>query len=147
MNPNSLLTENLQVKQYDFDPDGTDPVDVAWLAAKNFDRFLFAFFRTIGTGNVDTMRVLANTALDGSGTDVTVKTKTLTSVQPNALGDYSFVEVSAGEIAAAAKAAGVDVVAVALQLEFATGTDEGVVTYVFGGAKYPQAALTADNIA
>lgn len=140
---NQLITETVKVTQYDFDPDSADAVDVAWVDMRDYDRILCGFFRTVGTGDIDTMRVIGNPQSNGGGTDVVIKTKTLTGVQPNAVGDYNFIEVSADEIVAA----GEDLRYVSLQLEFATSTDEGVVTYIRGGAKYPQSGLTADVIA
>lgn len=140
------LLSRLKVTHYDFDPDSADPVDVAWVDMRDFDTFLASFFRTVGTGNIDTYKIIANSASDGSGTDVEIKTKTLTNVQPNALGDYNFLECTAEEINQAGVTAGVaDLRYVSLQLEFATSTDEGVVTYVRGGIRQ-YTGLTADNI-
>lgn len=132
---------------YDFDPDSADPTDVAWVDMRDFAVFLAAFFRTVGTGDIDTLRILANPNSDGSGTDVTVLTKTLTGVQPNALGDYTFLEVTAEQVRQAGVTAGVNVRYVALQIEFATSTDEGVVYYELSEPRFAYDELTDDLIA
>jgi hypothetical protein len=132
---------------YDFDPDATTATDIAWVDMKDFATFLVGFFRTVGTSDL-TFKILANTASDGSGTDITVLTKTLTGVQPNALADYTWAEVTAEQVQAAAKAAGIDNARyVTANLTFATGTDEGVVYYELGEPRFAYADLTADDIA
>lgn len=123
--PTSLLAERLKVTQYDFDPDGTSAVDVAWVDMSNCDRILISFFRTIGTSAL-TFTVLGNAQSNGGGSDTTIKTVTLTGVQPDAVGDYTFVEVSRDEMVAASE----DIRYISANLTFATGTDEAVVTYV-----------------
>ena len=143
----NVVKANLKVTQYDFDPDSADPVDVAWVDMRDFERILISFFRTVGTGDVDTLRILANANPDGSGTDVVVLTKTLTGVQPNAVGDFTFLEASAEQIREACVAAGVDGRYVSLQVEFQTSTDEGVVTYIREPGRRRYDGLTSDNIA
>jgi len=140
------LTEATYVKGFDFDPNVDTAVDVGWIDGTDYDAILFSFFRTVGTGNVDTFRVLGNTAANGGGTDVVVKTKTITA-EPNAVGDNAFIHVTRDEIAAAAANAGVEVVGISLQLEFATATDEAVVTYVCLNGRRQYAGQTADIIA
>lgn len=122
---NSLLSERLKVTQYDFDPDAATATDIAWVPVANVARILFSFFRTIGTSAL-TATVLGNSASNGGGTDRTIKTVTLTGVQPDAVADYTFAEVSREEIIATNE----DIQYVSLNLTFATGTDEGVVTYI-----------------
>lgn len=144
---NAKLSEVLKVTHYDFDPDVTTAVDVAWVDMRDFDRILFSFFRTVGTSDV-TVQVLGNAQSNGGGTDVTIKTATNAAFgDPDAVGDYAFIEASADEIVAAGKAAGIDVRYVSLNLALATGTDEAVVTYVRGGPKFPADSLTANVIA
>jgi hypothetical protein len=142
----SDLTEACYVKSFDFDPNSADATDVGWIDGTDYDAFLFSFFRTVGTSNVDTFRVLGNTAANGGGTDVTIKTKTITA-QPNLLGDNAFLHVTRDEIAVAAANAGVEVVGISLQLEFATNTDEGVAVYIFENGRRQYADQTADIIA
>ena len=140
------LKANIQLTAYDFDPGGTSAVDVAWVDMRDSTAILIGFFRTIGTG-ATTLAVLGNSASDGSGTDVTIKTKTLTSAEPNAVGDYTWIEVSEAEIAQAAADAGeADVRYVTASVSVATGTDEAVIIYV-RKPKHKKLNLTADNIA
>ena len=131
---------------YDFDPGVTTEVEVAWVDMRDFESLLVGFFRTIGT-SAFTLRLMANTAANGSGTDVNIKTLTITA-EPNAVGDYIWVETSAAEIAQAAAEAGVDGVRyITAVASVATDTDEGVFYYERGRASFPQDALTADSVA
>lgn len=142
------LRSTLKVLQFDFDPagDSTDPVDVSWQDMSNFDSLLVGFFRTVGTGTVDTFRIIANTKSDGSGTDRVIKTKTISS-QPDALGDTIWLEITAAEVAQVGDEVGEDLRYVSAQVEFGTGTDEGVVTYIFGRPRFAQKDLTVDIVA
>lgn len=143
MNFNQLVTEGAAVTLYDFDPDATTTTDIAWVDMRDYDRLLVAFFRTVGTSDL-TFTIIGNSSSTGNGTDVTIKTKTLTSVQPNAAADYTFLEVSADEIVTASESGARYVSA---NMSLATSTDEGVVLYIRTGAKYPQSGLTSDDIA
>lgn len=141
------LISNIAVTSYDFDPDTTNAVDVAWVDMRDFHNILFQFIRTVGTSDV-TVKVLANDKADGSGTDVEIKA--LTNAQfgdPDAFLDYAFVECTAEEIAHEAAKVGVNARYVSLNLAFGTGTDEAVVTYIRGGAKRAHDALTVNSIA
>lgn len=140
----SILSTHF-IYSYDFDPNADTVTDVGWVDCRPYKNFCFQFFRTVGTGNLDTFRVIGNTATNGGGTDVTVKTKTISS-EPNAVGDFVFIEVSAEEINAAGVAAGVEVIGISAACEFATSTDEGVVTYIFTGPRHAYLNLTADHI-
>lgn len=135
------LLSNLAITHYDFDPDGTDAVDVGWVDMRDFSHFACSFFRTVGTSALDTFTIIANPESDGSGTDVNVKTHAVGS-EPNALGDYLFLECTAEEIGAL----GSTLRYVSAACEFATGTDEGVVTYIRKG-KRSYDALSADTVA
>jgi hypothetical protein len=131
---------------YDFDPNATTATDIAWVDMRDYEGIVFAFFRTIGT-SATTLAVHANSASDGSGTDAVIVTKTLTAAEPNAVGDYTFQEVSAEQIANAQTSTTGKLRYVTLVLSFATGTDEGVVVYNRWGAKHAASGLTADSIA
>lgn len=139
------LKAKLFVKSFDFDPNGTDPVDVGWVATKEYSGFLFACFRSVGTGSVAAFSILGNTEADGSGTDVTIKSHAIGSA-PDAVGDQIFLEVTEEEIASVAAAAGVSIKGISASVDLATGTDECVVTYVFEG-KRAYLNQTADIIA
>lgn len=138
------LLSNLKVTHYDFDPDATTATDVAWVDMRDYENFAASFFRTVGTGGI-TYKILANAKADGSGTDVVIKQG---SAVPDAAGDYAFLECTAEEIAQEAADAGVSGARyVSLNITFATATDEGVVTYIRGGARHAGKDLTADSIA
>ena len=143
------LLSNLAITQYDFDPDADTAVDVAWVDMRDFENFAFSFFRTVGTSALDTVKILANADSAGGGTDVEIKTWTNAAFgDPDAVGDYAFGECTAEEIAQEASDAGIaNVRYVSVQLEFATSTDEAVVTYVRGGAKRAYDGLSANSIA
>ena len=137
---------NNKVTMYDFDPDATTATEIAWVDMRDFQEITFSFFRTVGTSAL-TVRILANAASDGSGTDVVVKSPTL-SAEPDAVADYLFFSATAEQIAQEAADAGVDNVRyVTLELTVATGTDEGVVTYIRSKPRFAHDALTSDSIA
>lgn len=140
---NALLTEKAAITAYDFDPDATTTVDVAWVDMRDYSRLTVMFFRTDGTSDA-TLSIIGNSASNGGGSDVPIKTKTLTGVQPNATGDYTFIEVSEDEVVTASESGARYLSA---NVSLATSTDEGVVVYIRHGAKYPQSGLTSDNIA
>lgn len=139
------LSANIKVTHYDFDPDVDTAVDVAWVDMRDFDKILATFFRTVGTSALDTFKILGNAESDGSGADVIIKTHAVAN-EPNALGDYIYLECTAEEIAQEGADAGEDVRYVTISAEFATSTDEGVVTYVREGTRR-HLALTAESVA
>lgn len=122
------LRAELTVTQYDLDPDATSATDVGWIDAQELGGLLVSFFRTVGTSDL-TFLIVGNTEADGSGTDTTIKTIT-PAAAPDAVGDYVFGEVTQNEILQAAEDAGVEIRGVSAVLTVATGTDEGVVTYI-----------------
>ena len=126
---------NHAVKLYDFDPDGVNPVDVAWVPFHSFFGLVVGFFRTMGTG-----------AVAGSGTDVAVKAHAL-AAQPDAVGDQVWLEVTAEEVRQACTDAGLVPAAVSANVEFATATDEGVVVYIRCDPRFAKDGLTADVVA
>lgn len=140
------LLANLQVTIYDHDPAGgsTDLIDIAWVDMRDSDSILIGLFRTVGT-SACVLNVLANPDSAGGGTDVTVKSKTLTAAEPDAVGDYTWIEVSQAEIAEADKATGTARY-VSANVSLATGTDELVVVYI-RKPKHAKLDLTADVIA
>ena len=141
----SLILSELAITQYDFDPDATTATDIAWVDARDIMGMAFAFFRTVGTSAL-TILVLGITLADGSGTDVTIKTIT-PDAAPDAVADQIFFEVTAEEISQAGIATDVDLRGLSLSLAVATGTDEGVVTYIVKPARFKYAGLTSDSVA
>ncbi len=134
-----FLSRNV-VTQYDHDPDGTSAVDVGWVDMRDAGVITVGFFRTVGTSNL-TFSIIANSESDGSGSDVAIKT--YSGSEPNAVGDYCFLECTAQELAAS----GTDLRYVSANLTFATGTDEAVVTYIRSDLRNCYADATSDTIA
>jgi len=134
-----ILSSNA-IQLYDFDPNGTAAVDIAWVDMRDFQNFACVFARTIGTGAV-TFAILGNTASDGSGTDVTIKTHPVT-FEPDMLMEQIWLECTADELASF----GADYRYVSASVSVATATDEGVVGYVRAGPKFAQSGLTADIV-
>ncbi len=133
---------NAAMQSYDFDPDSADATDVAWVDMRDYGLFACSFVRTVGTGALDGFTILANTASDGSGTDVEIKAHAVGS-EPNAAGDQLFLECTAEEI----KTAGANYRYVSASCEFNTDSDEGVVVYIRSQPRFPADALTADVVA
>lgn len=127
---------------FDFDPDATTATDVSWQDLSLYGYILVAFFHSVGTGILDSFKILGNSESDGSGTDAEIKAHGLSSA-PDAVGDYIFLEALASEFPAVAS----NLRYVSGQVKLDTATDEGVVYYELGDPKFPQLNLTADVIA
>lgn len=140
------IKSSQSVKNYRFAPAATTATAVAWVDARKFGHFLFGFFRITGTSAL-TFAITANTKSDGSGTSVTILTKDLTGIQPDAVGDQVWQEVSAEEIKKVCVDNGVTgAIYVTATLTFVTGTDVGVVTYVQTQPRFTAANTTADAV-
>ena len=137
------IKANQKVSTFYFRPGTTDATDVSWVDMRDYDSLLCGYYRTSGTGALDTFAIIANDESDGSGTDVTVKTST---AAPDADGDQAWIEVTAQEVTEQGNASSINARYVSLSLEHATGTDEGAVVYVLSRAHHPKADLTADSI-
>lgn len=142
------IASQVYVKGFDFDPNVDTPVDVGWVDMRDFKYLLVSFFRTVGTGAVDAFKIIANSASDGSGTDVVVKEHAVGS-EPDAVGDQLFLEISSQELGGLGDHPDNELALryVSAQIEFATATDEGVVTYIMSGPRFPREDLTADIVA
>lgn len=134
------LTEQLAQTAYDFDPDATTATAIAWVDMREYESLLVAFVRTIGTSALTF--IIQGSASSNGASPVTVKTITL-AAQPDAVGDVVFGEADTNDLLAA----GTDLRYLSATLTVATGTDEGVVLYTLGNAKFKEAALTADVVA
>jgi len=141
MAANKFLANN-NVTQYDHDPDNADANAVAWVPMRDYETFVAGLFRSVGTGANDTVKIQA--ATDSSGTNAT-DVISYSGDDPDAVGDVIWLETDAAEIQGAS-----DTYAfthVALVVEFATGTDEAVVTYIRSGANFAGDNETADSVA
>jgi hypothetical protein len=134
-----------KITMYDFDPGATSLTDIGWVDMKGYEGLLVSFFRTIGTSTV-VLKIIANSASDGTGDEAVIATKTFTAGQPDAVGDYVFLECLASQIAQASSDNGYNLRYASAQVSVATGTDEGVVTYIQDKPRFKYSALTADYI-
>lgn len=137
------LTSEVKVTMYDFDPNSTDATAVGWVDMKDFSTLLVGFFRTVGTSDI-TLSIKAAPAASATNAQIIVE-KTITS-QPDAVGDYIFIECLAEQIAAVAESSGYPLRYASAYISFATATDEGVVTYIRSGARVKRENLTEDYI-
>lgn len=137
---NKILANNA-ITMYDFDPDATTATAVGWVAIKDFQTICASFYRTVGTG---TTALKFQAATDSSGTNAT-DVVSYSGSDPDAVGDYAFLETYADEIQSASDT--YDFTHVSLVITFGTATDEGVVTYIRGGATFPRDGLTSASIA
>lgn len=129
---------------FDFDPDATTATAVSWQPMENFQNFLAMFMRTIGTS---TATLTINAATGSSGTDsAVIATKTFTAGQPDAVGDYVYLEISAEDVAQKASDNSKNYTHVSAVISFETNTDEAAVTYVFTGGRYSNGNGTSDHI-
>ena len=136
------LEEELKVLSYDFDQTSAAAEDAAWVDMKDYDEILVVVMHSVGTGDLTSFKLLGNNISDGSGTDVTLKTHAI-GTQPDAVGDCVVLGVTKDDIVAASEGGARYVSA---NLDFATSTDEGVVTYL-RRSKTQKAGETADVIA
>jgi hypothetical protein len=138
------LSGKIKLDMVDFDPDVTTVVaaikSTAWYDMRDFGSVMAKMMRTVGT-SATTFDIAVSAASTGSA-PVAVVTHAVGS-EPDALEDQIFLECTAEQC--------LEVLAngryVAARISFATGTDEGVVAYVFGDAKRSYADLTADVVA
>lgn len=126
---------------YEYDPGATTAADIAWVDMRDYEGIHVTAFLTVGTAAIGTFSLLGNSASDGSGSDVTLKTSAATTA--DAVGDYIHLAVTAAELAAL----GTDLRYVSASVALGAGTDEAVVTYVRYNSKHATADLTADTIA
>jgi hypothetical protein len=135
------LKAEVNATMYDFDPGGTDPVDVGWVDMRDYETILIGVMVSVGTGGIAAFKILANPASDGSGTDVEVKAHADPTVA-DAVGDTVWLEATTADI----QAVGDNLRYVSGSVDLVTGTDECVVTYIRRGL-HRKTGLTADVIA
>ena len=140
MSANKTLTKN-SVVFYDFDPDATTATDVAWVDMRDFSGLTVAYYKTVGTASLSAFTIQGSASSNGAS-PATVATKTISS-DPDAVGDYVFLEIDADDIAQA----GDGFRYVSAQLTVDTATDEALVTYIRTGARFADENVTADTVA
>lgn len=141
----ALLAEQLTCNMYSVDPaDLTVPTDVAWVDMNDYDSILVGVMaaKLTGTGLVASgFKLLGNSAANGSGSDVTLKTHAI-GTAADADGDTVWLEITKQEIVALSENGARYVSA---NVDCANAADELAVTYI-RRAKTQKAGNTADYI-
>jgi hypothetical protein len=132
----------IDVRHYDFDPNATTATEIARIDMRDFRKFLVSFFRTIGTGQI-TLEIIAADAVTGGNVAV-IATRTLTTTA-DAVGDYAFLQTDAERVRQKGVDDGYEYRWVSARVTAATGTDEGVVTYVLGDLREQADGKPADH--
>ncbi len=109
------------------------------LPIRDFRRFLAGVFRSVGTGGIDTLKIVAATSAAGAGATAVVS---LTPTTANAVGDTVWAECAVEQIHEALPTA----THVGVELNLATATDECVVFFERADPRFEMAGLTADYI-
>ena len=110
------------------------------LPVNQFRRFIVGLFRSVGTGGVTTLKIIAATSAAGAGA-VAVVTKTPTTA--DAVGDTVWAECNVEQIHEALATA----THVGVEIDLVTTTDECVVFFERAEPMFPRADLTANYIA
>lgn len=135
-----FLANNL-MKMHDLDPGDTNANAISWVSVALYRGYVVGLMRTIGTSAV-TLTINAATSAAGAGSTI-VKTKTFTAGQPDAVGDFVFLEATADEITEALPTA----THVSAVVTLATGTDELAAVTIQTQPIFPQSGLSPDSIA
>lgn len=142
---NEKLSEVLHVTMSELDAEG--PADVDWVSIEDFSSFMAIVMRSVGTGGLDEFKILGNTKADGSGTDVELAdyadVGTLANV--DAVGDTAMLEVTQADLDAA-NSSETPIKGISVSLGHVTASDESVVTYIRGGARFKHALLTPQDV-
>jgi len=140
MSANKTLTQN-NITAYDFDPDSTSATAVAWVDMRDYDGFTAMYYKTVGTGDLTSMIVQCSASSSGTS-PATVATYTISS-NPDAVGDYVFIEVDQADMAQALAGSRY----ISLTPALTTSTDEALVVYIRTGAEFAGDGETADVVA
>jgi hypothetical protein len=136
---------NNAVSMYDLDPDATSATDVGWVDMQGYETFtVVAMLSVEGTsGNPSAMTIVANSNSAGTG-DEAVIVSHADPTDCDAVGDWVVLECNAEQIAHEGRENGYALRYVSAKIALDAADAEMVVTYIRGGAKYPQLDLTAD---
>ena len=131
-----------------FAPGVTTATNVGFVDMADYGCLVASYYKTVGSTAVTAISVVASA--DSSGTDaVTVATLSLDS-NPDAVGDYVFVEVAAEEVqqaGAEADPAQTDLRYVSLQVTAGDAGEEALVGYILAEPRYAENGLTSDVVA
>ena len=141
---NDKILSSLKITAYDFDPNATTATDVSFVDMRDLYSLCVMVFRTVGTSTM-TLTIVANTDSDGGGDEETIATKTFTAGQPDAVGDYVFLEVLAEQIRTSGDSNDEALRYVSAKISFETATDEAVVAYI-AKPRFKFDGLSADLI-
>ena len=145
MSVDNILTTNKK-EMFFHEPGGTTIEYVSWVSAKDMSNFVGGYLRCILTGTLTALSICVGESATPS-TIAVVLAKDVTS-NPDAVGDYVFVEVSAAQIQKAAADAGIADVElfVSVAVTEATVTSDSAILYD-STRKIEKDCLTADSIA
>jgi len=115
-----------------------------WRAMRDYEGFAVLAVQGVLGGN-GMIKLSIYAATDASASDPT-EIKTTGTIAADAIGDYTFLEVSADDIQQIGKAAGYDFTHVTAYIDCHHNDDEVAVTYVRYGAKHCESGLTAETI-
>lgn len=140
------LTSRSERRMVDYDIDGSanlvvlDPATGAvCLPAAEFRRFIVGVFRSVGTGGITTVKIVAATSADGANATAVV---TLTPTTADAVGDTVWAETNVEQLREALAGA----THVGVEIDLVTATDECVVFFERAEPQFPRAGLTANYI-
>jgi hypothetical protein len=135
----------IQLLQHD--PVGTGAENVSWVKAKDFEGFTIGYQRTAVAGALTALSIVVGESATPS-TVAIVASKDVT-VNPDAVGDYVFLEVSSAEIQKTASDAGISGVElyVSAQVTEAVDTQVSTILYLQSPANHAVEGLTSDSIA
>lgn len=131
---------NNKVMHFNHSPGDTNNNYTSWQEFKNYGTFTASYIRSVGTGDLSVFKIYA--ATDSNGTDATeIKASTANA---NAVGDYCFLECQASELSLDPTK---NFTHISTRIQLGTGTDDGVVTYIFSNPRFAYKDLTRDSIA
>ena len=149
----NYLASIMAIKSFDHDPGATSAKEVSgdggttknYVAMRDFETFGLLVFNSVSTSASGPTLVELVAATDSSGTNITVvlSSGTVASVT---VGDNIFLEVSAAQIKEVGDAAGLTFTHVSGRITCSNSGDECVATFIRAKPKYPQSALTLNNI-
>lgn len=138
-------------KLLDFDPDSASETIVDLLPgatgkclplSDGYQEFLVGLFHSVGTGTITGFKVFVSDDADGATNATVVATHAIGS-NPDAVGDYLWLEVSAEMIKAVALSTSAYI---GVKVTLTTSTDECVVYIERSKPRFAYAALTADYV-
>lgn len=136
------LTQSLKVTHVRYTAgDTSNDYAGGWVDMRDFEAALLSYIRTTGTGGLSNFDIYA--ASDSSGSNATLVKSG--SANPDAVGDYCFLEVLASEVRQV-DVNNVGLRYLSLKTTQVTGSDVGVITWILGLPRFANDTLTTDSI-